>query len=140
MAKRGARRPTQRQLRVAEVVRHALVRVLGRDRLRDPDLQGISITVSEVVMGPDLRTATVYVSPLGGADDTRIVTALGRAAPYLRGRVASEVTLKHVPRLVFRADTTFAYAQRIDSLLREPTVARDLGPDAGRAAGGEDGS
>lgn len=123
---------SQRPLRVGEEIRHALARILARGTLRDPELQNLSITVTEVRMSPDLRHATAFVIPLGGDEVDRTVKALGRAAPYLRGQIAKLVQLRFVPELDFKADTTFEYADRIEGLLRRPAIARD--PD-----GGEDG-
>ena len=115
-----------RQLRVGEEIRHCLAQVLGRDELRDPDLQGRIITVSEVRVSPDLRNATVFVMPLGGEADDAVLSALNRATSYLRGRVGQDVRLRHAPRLSFRHDVSFDSASRIDTLLRSPEVARDL--------------
>src|SRR5690554_2085558 len=92
-----ARGPSQRQLRVGEEVRHALVRILARGELTDPDLSGQSITVTEVRMSPDLRNATAFVTPFGGGDADRIVKALNRAGGYFRGQIAREVELRYSP-------------------------------------------
>ncbi len=110
--------PSQRQLRVGEELRHALAEVFGRGELRDPALSGLSITVSEVRVSPDLRNATAYVMPLGGGDTAEVLAALGRATPFLRGRVGHMVRLKHTPAFRFEADTTYDEASRIDALLR----------------------
>ncbi len=125
MAK-GRRAPSQRQLRVGEELRHALARILAQAKLNDPDLAGRPVTVCEVRIGPDLRNATVYVAPLGGGEAAALVAALNRAAAYFRGRVAAEVKLRHAPVLRFEADTALETALRIEALLREPGVARDL--------------
>ena len=117
MKKGGARAPSQRQLRVAEEVRHILARVIERDELHDSELAGVSVTVSEVRISPDLRSATAFVSPLGGGDADPLVKALSRAAPFLRRRIGQEMTLRHVPALSFRADPLFDRAQRIQELL-----------------------
>ena len=116
---------SQRQLRVGEMLRHALAAILNRGALRDPDLAGKSVTVTEVRISPDLRNATVFVQPLGGGDVGKIVAALGRAAPFLKRQVAEEVELRHVPALGFTADTSFDYASRIDALLKD--VSRSEG-------------
>jgi ribosome-binding factor A len=113
---------SQRQLRVGEMLRHALSAILNRGDLRDPDLAGKSVTVTEVRVSPDLRNATVFVQPLGGADIEKVVSALGRAAPYLRRQIAGEIDLRYMPALSFTADTSFDYAERIDTLLKD--VAR----------------
>ncbi len=132
MARRAGmgREPSQRQRRVGEELRHALAHILSLDELRDPDLAGQSITVTEVRVSPDLHNATAFVMPLGGEGADRIIVALGRAATYLRGRVAKEVRLRVAPRLIFRLDDSFANAARIDSLLApSPLPAEDEGDD-----------
>lgn len=116
MSKR-ARAPSQRQLRVGEEIRHALANVFERGELRDPELASVSVTVSEVRISPDLKNATVFVTPLGGDDPNVILEPLGRASPYLRRRVAESVQLRAVPRLKFEADTSYGNAQHIDELL-----------------------
>ena len=116
---RSRRLPSQRQLRVGEAVRHALSAIVARGELHDPALQGVSITVSEVRMSPDLRAATAFVLPLGGRGTEEIVAALRHATPFLRQRLGHAVPLKFVPNLHFQADTTFDAAERIDRLLRD---------------------
>ncbi len=129
MDRRAERGPSQRQLRVGEELRHALAWILERGEVRDPDLKGVSVTVTEVRVSPDLRKATVFVIPLGGGETEAVVTGLTRARPFLRRKVANAVRLKFVPDITFRADTSFDEARRIDTLLRDPAVARDLGED-----------
>ncbi|MBB3066535.1 MULTISPECIES: 30S ribosome-binding factor RbfA [Limibacillus] len=124
--------PSQRQLRVGEEIRHALARILMNADFRDPALVGRVITVSEVRLSPDLRAATAFVTPLGGEELDDVVTALKRAAPYLRGLLAREVTLRTVPRLSFEADRSFEEAARINRLLKGGKAAHDL---ANREAG-----
>ena len=124
--------PSQRQLRVGEEIRHALARILMNADFRDPALVGRVITVSEVRLSPDLRAATAFVTPLGGEELDDVVTALKRAAPYLRGLLAREVTLRTVPRLSFEADRSFEEAARINRLLKGGKAAHDLAnPEAG---------
>lgn len=118
--------PSQRQLRVGEEIRHVLVEVLARGHLRDPELQGVSITVAEVRVSPDLKHATAYVMPLGGAEVDAVVKALKRASGYLRGEVARAVRLRVAPELAFAADRSFEEAGRIEAALRRPEVQRDL--------------
>lgn len=124
-----ARAPSVRQLRVGEEIRHCLAEIFGRGDLHDPDLAGISLTVSEVRISPDLRNATAFVMPLGGGDVDRALTALSRAAPYLRGRIGKQLQLRYLPNLSFRRDPSFDTATRIDEILRSPDVVRDLGED-----------
>lgn len=118
--------PSQRQLRVGEEVRHALSEILGGAALRDPDLAGAAITVTEVRISPDLKNATAFVMPLGGGELEVKVAALRRAAPFLRGEVARRVKLRFAPRLSFEPDRSFDAAGRIDSLLRGERLRRDL--------------
>jgi len=120
---------SQRQLRVGEELRHALAEVLSRGVLRDPDVAGASVTVTEVRVGPDLRNATAYIMPLGGADIGPVIAGLNRAAPFLRREVARRVRLRFATAFVFRADTAFETATRIDRLLSDPAVAADIGDD-----------
>ncbi len=128
MAKRfsTAKGPSQRQLRAGELIRHALVEIMQRETLRDPALEGVSVTVSEVRVSPDLKQASVYAAPLGGENQVEVVGALNKVAPYLRGVLGKKIDLKFTPALKFMSDETFAEAQRIDALLARPDVARDL--------------
>ncbi len=115
---KGDRGPTQRQLRVGETLRHALSEVLARRDLRDPALADRSITVSEVMVSPDLRNATAYVLPLGGDDTDAVIAGLERAAAHLGARVAGAVRLRRAPRLSFVMDRSFDRASQLDQLLR----------------------
>ena len=115
----GSTEPSQRQLRVGEEIRHALAQVLTRGALRDPDLFDVAITVTEVRMSPDLRHATAFVTPLGGADIDRVVAALKRAAPFLQRQIGRDLRLRFTPSLAFEADRSFDEASRIDRLLRD---------------------
>ncbi len=117
-----------RTLRVAEQVRHALADVLGRGEVRDPDLEGVIVSVTEVRITPDLRHATAYVKPLATGDETLIIKALARNAKFLRGEISRRVQLRYAPDLRFRRDESFDAAGRIDAILRSPQVARDLDP------------
>jgi ribosome-binding factor A len=118
--------PTQRQLRVGELIRHAMAEMLARGDVHDPVLEGHLITVPEVRMSADLRLATIYIMPLGGRDESEVVAALDRHKRYLRGEIAHRVNLKFAPDIRFRIDERFDEADRIDKLLRSPDVARDL--------------
>lgn len=126
---RAGRAASQRQLRVGEELRHALVRILARGELGDPALDGVSITVTEVRMSPDLRNATAFVTPFGGGDTAALVKALNRAGGYFRGQLAHEIDLRCTPSVRFTADASFDAALRIERLLHDPAVARDLDPD-----------
>jgi ribosome-binding factor A len=122
--------PSQRQLRVGELVRHALAEILQRGDVHDPALEGTVVTVPEVRMSPDLRLATVYVMPLGGQGGEAIVAAFDRNKKYLRGEIAHRVDLRYAPDLRFRLDTSFAEGERVDALLRSSQVRRDTDGDA----------
>ena len=118
--------PSQRALRVGELVRHALAEMLIRGDVHDPALEGRMITVPEVRMAADLRLATIYVMPLGGRDADKVLAALERNKRFLRGEIARHVNLKFAPELRFLIDERFDEAERIEKLLRTPAVRRDL--------------
>lgn len=118
--------PSQRQLRAAELVRHALVDILAREELRDPALAGASITVGEVRASPDLKHMTAFVSALGPADPRTIADGLTRSAGFLRARLARAIDLRFTPELHFEPDISYDEARHIDELLAKPEVARDL--------------
>ena len=118
--------PSQRQLRVGELIRHAMAEMLSRGDVHDPVIEGHLITVPEVRMSPDLRLATIYVMPLGGKDEQEVVAALERNKKFLRGEIAHRVNLKFAPEIRFRADERFEEAERIEKILRTPEVRRDL--------------
>lgn len=131
--------PSQRQLRAGELIRHALVEVLREEELQDETMAGVSVTVTEVRLSPDLKHAQCFVEPLGAgvaraADATAhaakaeaVVVALNRHAKFLRGRLGRLVDLKFTPDLKFRHDESFDSASHIDRLFARPEVARDLG-------------
>ncbi len=121
--------PSQRQQRVAELVRHALAEVLARGDIQDDVITRHVITIPEVRMSPDLKLATAYVMPLGGRDETAVIQALERHKKVLRQEVARRVNLKFAPELRFRRDDSFDEAARIDALLRSEKVRRDTAPD-----------
>ena len=127
----------QRQLRVGEELRHALAQLLRPGELRDPDLREANVTVTEVRISPDLKNATAFVMPLGGANAATILAALKRSAPFLKGCIARSVELRQVPNLAFALDTAFDSAARIQALLHRPDVERDLQPQP-EADGDED--
>jgi len=122
---------SQRQLRAGELVRHALVDIIAREDLRDPDLQGVSITIGEVRASPDLKHMTAFVSALGPGDPRRIARGLTRCAGFLRGRLARTVDLRFAPELHFEPDVSYDEARHIDELLASPVVSRDLNKDEG---------
>jgi ribosome-binding factor A len=126
---RDTKGPSQRQLRVGEVVRHTLSELFTRGDVHDPVIQKHLITVPEVRMSADLQLATIYVMPLGGRDIEAVLAALGRNKRYLRGEIARGVNLKFAPEIEFRADERFDEAERIEKLLRTPRVQRDLKGD-----------
>jgi ribosome-binding factor A len=118
--------PSQRQLRVGEALRHALADVLRRNDLRDPDLDGVSVTITQVKPSADMRYATVYCEPLGGKNAGVIITALNRHKGFLRGEMGKLISTKFTPDLRFVEDQSFAEAEKIESILKSPEVARDL--------------
>lgn len=121
--------PTQRMLRVGELVRHALAQVFARGEIVDPLLEGKVITVPEVRMAHDLKLASAYIMPLGGEGAAEIVEALNRHHKFIRGRIAPTLGLKFAPDLRFFVDETFEEYGRIDALLRSERVQRDLATD-----------
>src|SRR6476646_8891828 len=120
---------SQRQLRVGELIRHALAEMLSRGEVHDPVIEGHLITVPEVRMTADLRLATIYVMPLGGRDADEVVAAFERHKKFLRAELAHHINLKFAPDIRFRVDERFAEAERIDKLLHSPEVQRDLKHD-----------
>jgi ribosome-binding factor A len=122
--------PSQRQLRAGELVRHALVDILREEDFVDPALNGVSVTVSEVRMSPDLKHAVAFVEPLGGAHAAEVVAALNRARSHLRGQLGHAIELRFTPDLKFIHDDTFDVAQHMDELLADPRVRRDVERDA----------
>jgi ribosome-binding factor A len=128
-SEKGPGGASQRQLRVGELVRHAVADLLSQGGVHDPVLEGHVITVPEVRMSPDLKLATVYVMPLGGRDSELVLKALAHNKAFIRGVVARSVNLKFAPDLRFRIDERFDEADRIEKLLRSPAVARDLSKD-----------
>src|SRR5580658_1855437 len=118
--------PSQRMLRVGEALRHALAEVLYRNEIRDPDLEGVSVTITQVKPSPDMRFATVYCEPLGGGNAKPIIAALNRHKGFLRGEMGQRIAIKFTPDLRFVEDQSFAEAQKIETILKSPEVQRDL--------------
>src|SRR5262249_35568736 len=121
--------PSQRQLRVGELIRHALAEMLSRGEIHDETIESHMITVPEVAVTADLRLATIYVMPLGGRDAKPVIVALERNKKFLRGEIARRINLKFAPDIRFRFDERFDEAERIEKILRTPQVQRDLAKD-----------
>lgn len=118
--------PSQRQLRVGELVRHTLAQMLTRGDIHDDTLAGTVVTIPEVRMTPDLKIATVYVMPLGGENGDAVVKSLAGHKNFIRREVAKAVNLKFAPDIRFRFDESFDEANRIDELLNSPKVRQDI--------------
>lgn len=118
--------PSQRQLRVGEEMRHALAQIFQRGVLRDPALQDVTLTVTEVRLSPDLKHATAFVMPLGGRQAPEAIAGLQRGAAYLRKELARAVKLRVAPTVSFALDASFDHASQVEALLHRPEVARDL--------------
>jgi ribosome-binding factor A len=118
--------PSQRQLRVGEMLRHALAQILARADIRDPELDGVSVTITQVKPSADMRYATVYCAPLGGENADVIIAALNRHKGFMRGEMGHMISTKFTPDLRFVEDESFAEAERIENLLKSPVVQRDL--------------
>lgn len=126
MKKQAKAGPTQRQLRVAEEIRHVLSGIFSRHEFRDPDLAAANITVNEVRIAPDLKRATAFISRLGRSDVHLLIPFLVRATPYLRGQVAQALRLRVAPDIIFQPDHALDYAMKIEELMHRPEIARDL--------------
>ena len=122
----NAGEPSQRMLRVAELIRHSVAESLARGDVLDPVLETHVVTVPRVRMSPDLKLATIFVMPLGGRDSTEVIAALERNKKFLRGEVVRKVNLKFAPDIRFRLDESFENAAKIDALLNSPKVRGDL--------------
>ena len=126
MSRSRGKAPSQRQLRVGEEIRHSLARILMEEDLHQPELADLTITVTEVRMSPDLKNATVFVTPLGGKSMAEAVDGLRKATPFLRHALASKLNLRFTPRLSFQPDRSFDEAERVDALLRRARVRQDI--------------
>jgi ribosome-binding factor A len=122
--------PSQRQLRVGEMLRHALSQILIRDEINDTDLKGVSVTVTQVKPSGDMRHATVFVEPLGGKNAKPVVDALNRHRGFIRGLMGKMIELKFTPELRFAEDESFAEAEKIENILKSERVRRDLETDS----------
>jgi ribosome-binding factor A len=125
MSRGTAKAPSQRQLRVGEQIRHVLAGMLLEGRTHVEALEHRDVTVTEVRVSPDLKQATVFVTPLGGQDVPGTLADLTAAAPMLRHELARELNLRFTPRLTFQADRSFDEAQRVERILRSDRVRRD---------------
>ena len=134
----GPTGPSQRQLRVGEALRHAIADILFRNEIQDPDLAGVSVTITQVKPSPDMRYATVYCEPLGGDNADVIVKALNRHKGFLRGEMGHRLTMKFTPELRFVEDASFAEALKIDTILRSERVSRDIAAEDGDEDDSED--
>jgi ribosome-binding factor A len=123
--------PSQRQLRVGELLRHSLSEILLRGDIRDADLFGVSVTITQVIPSGDMRHATVYCEPLGGKNADKIIAALNRHKAFLRGEMGHTIALKFTPDLRFVEDKSFAEAEKIETILKSPRVQQDLKKDDG---------
>ncbi len=129
-----SREPSQRQLRVGELIRHELAGIFLRNQVNDPAIEAAGVTVVEVRTSPDLKVATAYIRSLMNCDADMLVSALNRHSRYIRGLLSPRLKLKFMPELRFHHDTAQDHASRIDALLNLPEVRRDLG----RTDGGEE--
>ena len=118
--------PSQRQLRIGELLRKALADVFIRTEIQDSDLSGILLTVTEVSVSPDAKNAKAYILPLGGSNQDIVIAALNRHVKFIRGELSRKVSLKYMPQIKFEVDQSFDTSERIDSVLQSDQVARDL--------------
>ena len=122
----GPTGPSQRQLRVGEALRHAIAEVLRDNEIHDSDLDGVSVTITQVKPSPDMRYATVYCEPLGGGNAQTVIAALNRHKGFLRGEMGHKLAMKFTPELRFVEDESFAEAQKIENILKSDRVSRDI--------------
>ena len=120
---------SQRQLRAGELVRRALSDIIAEGHLHDPHLKGVSVTVTEVRMSPDLKHASCFIAALGRSDLENVAGALNHAAGFLQKELSGEIEMKFTPRLKFLPDESFDEAGRVDEILNRPSVQRDLDHD-----------
>ena len=118
--------PSQRQLRVGELIRRALSEILMQGIIHDPDLNRISVTVSEVTASPDLKIATAYVCPLGGQGGEDLIALLAKNKSEIRRSISRKLTLKYTPDLRFRIDETFDRMDETRRLFSQENIKRDL--------------
>lgn len=137
---RPERGSSQRQLRVGEMLRHALSEILTRGDVRDSELEGVSVTITQVKPSPDMRHATVFCEPLGGKNVGPVIAALNKHRGFIRGEMGKTITMKFTPDLRFIEDTSFAEAEKIETILKSERVARDLHHDDEDNEDGDDGA
>jgi ribosome-binding factor A len=121
--------PSQRQLRVGELIRHELAGVFARGETGDPALERLGVTILEVAVSPDLRIATAYVRPFAQGTGEQLLKAIERNRKYIRGLISPRLRMRFMPELRFRLDATLDYASHVDELLQDPSVRRDLEKD-----------
>lgn len=115
-----------RSLRVGEEIRHILADIFLRGDCRSPELFDVVITITEVRVAPDMKNATAFFMPLAGQNKEKILLALQDSAPEIRYHLSKRIKLRHTPRIRFELDESFEVAQRIETILKSPEVARDL--------------
>ena len=121
--------PSQRVLRVGENIRHALSDIFLRGEIRDPTLEGVSVTVTEVRCSPDLRNATIFVMPLAGNNEQKVVEGLNENVKFIRGQLSKMVRMKYLPNLKFISDHSFGTVDHMEDLLNSAHVIQDLKKD-----------
>lgn len=121
--------PSQRVLRVGENIRHALSDIFLRGEIRDPTLEGVSVTVTEVRCSPDLRNATIFVMPLAGKNEKKVVEGLNENVKFIRGQLSKMVRMKYLPNLKFISDYSFGTVDHMEDLLNSAHVIQDLKKD-----------
>ena len=115
-----------RKLKVGEEIRHAISKIFERGILRDPNLQDITLTVTEVKMSNDLKSAVAFVVPMGSSNQDQIIKGLNHASFFVRKKITEFITLKFLPKIIFRIDNSFDKFRKVDSILKRPEVMQDI--------------
>jgi|TARA_B100001013_G_C24619759_1_gene446742 ribosome-binding factor A len=115
-----------RKLKVGEEIRHAISKIFERGVLRDPNLQDITLTVTEVKMSNDLKSAVAFVVPMGSSNQDQIIKGLNHASFFVRKKITEFITLKFLPKIIFRIDNSFDKFRKVDSILKRPEVMQDI--------------
>ena len=115
-----------RKLKVGEEIRHAISKIFERGVLRDPNLQDITLTVTEVKMSNDLKSAVAFVVPMGSSNQHQIIKGLNHASFFVRKKITEFITLKFLPKIIFRIDNSFDKFRKVDSILKRPEVMQDI--------------